>query len=63
MPRAVRLPALVKLPDASVELYLFSGEISFVGDHKLFVGGAVSGKRLVIAEAGPDEWPEYPADE
>ena len=57
------LPTLVKLLDAGFELFLLSGEISLVGDHKMLVGGTVPGKRLVIGKDGPDEWPEYPANQ
>ncbi len=39
---ALRLPALVKLPDANFELFLFAAEISRVGDDELWVGGVVS---------------------
>jgi hypothetical protein len=60
---ALRFPALVKLPDANFELFLFPSEISFIGDHKFLVGGSVVGKWLVVGEAGPDEGAEYPANE
>jgi hypothetical protein len=36
--RALRFPALVKLPDANFELFLLAAEISRIGDRELRVG-------------------------
>src|ERR1022692_5343722 len=63
MLRALRFPALVKLPDSNFELFLFSSKISFISDHKFLVSGAVLRKRLVVAKGGPDERPEDPANQ
>lgn len=46
---ALRFPALMKLPDANFELFLFSIEISRIGDHQLLISGAVPGKRFIVA--------------
>src|SRR5882672_11738523 len=58
---ALRFPTFVKLPDTSLELLLLFREISFIGDYKMLVGGAVPGKRLLVSKDWADEWPEYPA--
>jgi hypothetical protein len=61
--RALRFATFVKLPDASLESFLFSGKISLIRNHKMFVRGTILREWLVIRKQGPDEWPEYPAKE
>jgi hypothetical protein len=63
MLRALRFPALVKLPDVIFKLFLFSSEISFIGDHKFLVGGTVPGKWLAVGKGGPDKGSKDPANE
>ena len=59
----LRLAALVKSPHALLELLLFPGKISLIGDPKGRVRGTVLGKGLVVGKPGADEGPKYPADE
>lgn len=52
---ALRSPALMKLPDANLELLLLSSEISRFGDDQLLVGGPIPGKRFIVAIDGPSQ--------
>jgi hypothetical protein len=61
--RAARFPALVKLANATLQLQLFAGKVSFIGDHKLLVRGTVPGKCFVVRKDGPNERAKHPANE
>ncbi len=63
MLRALRLPSIVKLPHANFELFLFSSEISLIGNYEFLVGGTVPGKWLVVGKCGPDKWAKYSANQ
>lgn len=60
---ALCFAALVKLPNANFELLLLLTEISRIGEHKFFVGGAVPGKRFFVAIDRPNEWSDQPAQQ
>ena len=55
---ALRFPALMKLPDAHFELFLFAVKIARIGDHELRVGRAIPGKRFIVAIDGPEDPPD-----
>ena len=54
---AFRFAAFLKLPDASLELFLLAREISFIGDHELLVRGGVPGIWLVAGEGRTNDGP------
>jgi hypothetical protein len=60
---ASRFPALVKLPDANFELFLFEAKIPRIRDHETLIGRAVSGKRPIVGEKRPHESSDHPAYE
>jgi len=60
---AMRFPALLKLPYASLELFPFAREVSLVCDHELFVGRAAARERFLVTIDGPYKRPEDAADQ
>ena len=55
MPCALRFSALLKLPQAKLELFLFSEKIPLIRHHKARVGGVVPREWLLVRIDGPDE--------